>query len=102
MCPYPDRAPASTTPALLKDRTDHKPSTKESPIPGFKTLLLGGTGTGKTYSLGRLAELGFNVRIMFTEPGQETIGKYFADRGQPIPSNIAWHYIKPMAPSWEA
>lgn len=94
--------PNSQTLVPLKDKSNPPPSVKASPIPGYKTLLLGGTGAGKTYSLGRLAELGFNVRILFTEPGQETVSKYFSDKGKPVPPNVAWHYIKPMSPSWDA
>ena len=92
----------STLPVPLKDNLGIPKTEFTSPIPGYKTLLLGGTGTGKTYSLGRLAEIGYKVRILFLEPGQETIGKYFADRGKPIPGNIAWHYVRPTAPSWSA
>jgi hypothetical protein len=100
---YPP-SPNTPVPAILTRVNQDQAEIAEiaiSPLPGFKTLLLGGTGTGKTYSLGRLAELGFKVRILFTEPGHETVGKYFADRNQAVPHNIAWHYIKPAAPSWD-
>ena len=43
--------PNSLTPVPLKSQVNPPKSIKESQIPGFKTLLLGGTGAGKTYSL---------------------------------------------------
>lgn len=75
---------------------------RKSPLPGWNVLLIGDTGTGKTYSVGKLIEMGLNVRILFTEPGMETIGQYYQDRGQPIPPNVHWQYIAPAAPDWEA
>ena len=71
-----------------------------SPIPGFRTLLLGDTGCGKTYSIGTLADMGFKVYALFTEPGMETIGQYYQDRKKPIPDNIHWKYVAPAAPSF--
>lgn len=71
-----------------------------SPIPGFKTMLIGATGTGKTHALCTLADMGFEVFIIFTEPGHETIGKYYADKGLPVPPNIHWCYIAPSAADW--
>jgi hypothetical protein len=63
-------------------------------------MLLGGTGSGKTTALCTAADLGLNVRILFTEPGMETVGQYFKDRGKPIPDNIQWAYVAPAAPDW--
>lgn len=76
------------------------PPERKSKLPGFKTLILGDSGCGKTYSIGKLIEMGLNVRILFTEPGMETVGQYFQDRKQEIPPNVHWHYIAPAAPSW--
>lgn len=75
---------------------------RQSALPGLRTMLVGGSGVGKTYCLGTLADLGLNVRVLFTEPGQETIGQYFKDRKQPIPDSVQWKYIPPSAPSWDA
>lgn len=75
---------------------------RKSQLPGLRTMLLGTTGVGKTYSLGTLADLGLNIRILFTEPGMETIAQYFKDRGKPVPDNVQWKYIAPAAPSWDA
>jgi hypothetical protein len=63
-------------------------------LPGFKTLLVGGVGTGKTHSIHSLVEAGFEVFAIFTEPGMETVAN--------IPSEkLKWHYIPPAAPSWD-
>lgn len=72
----------------------------ESPIPGFKTMLIGATGTGKTHSLCTLADMGFEVFLLFTEPGHETIAKYYADKGKEVPPNVHWQYIAPAAADW--
>jgi hypothetical protein len=63
---------------------------------GFKVLNFGDTGVGKTHALGTLAGTGLKVRCLFTENGLDTLGRYFADRGQAIPPEFAWHYV-PMA-----
>lgn len=88
----------TATPTILTSSTP----VRKSAIPGLRTMLLGATGVGKTYSIGTLADLGLNVRILFTEPGMETVAQYYKDRKQPIPPNIHWHYIAPAAPSWTA
>lgn len=75
---------------------------RKSQLPGLRTLLLGSTGVGKTYSIGTLVDLGLKVRIIFTEPGMETIGQYFKDHKKPVPDSVQWKYIPPSAPSWEA
>jgi hypothetical protein len=72
----------------------------ESRIPGFNTLMVGGTGCGKTYSLGTLVEMGLNVRVLFTEPGMETISQYWQDRKKELPPNVHWHYVAPAGPDW--
>lgn len=71
-------------------------------LPGFRTLLLGDSGCGKTYSLGTLTELGLKVRVLFTEPGMETLGQYWQDRNKDLPANVHWKYIPPAAPDWDA
>lgn len=62
-------------------------------MPGFKVLLMGGSGSGKTYSACSLAKTGLKVRWLMNENCLPTISRYFADRGEAIPSNIAWHYV---------
>jgi hypothetical protein len=65
-----------------------------NPIPsptnewGFKCLLLGDTGTGKTYSIRTLAEAGLEVFVLFTENGMLTLR-------DTDPNKVHWHYIRP-------
>jgi hypothetical protein len=62
-------------------------------IPGPKVLLLGGTGTGKTYSIRTLVEAGLEVFVLFTEPGMEGLADIPSDK-------LHWHYIPPASPDW--
>jgi hypothetical protein len=63
-------------------------------IPGTNTLLLGATGTGKTYCLRTLADAGLEVFIISTEPG------IASTLGDTDPSKVHWHYIAPATASW--
>lgn len=67
----------------------------KSPLPGFNLLLLGSTGTGKTYSIRTLVEQGITPFCVFTEPGFEVLGDLPADK-------LHWHYIKPADQAWAA
>lgn len=62
-------------------------------IPGFKTLLVGASGTGKTHALRTLLDAGLEVFIIFTEPGMEVLGDLKSDK-------VHWHYIPPASPDW--
>lgn len=62
---------------------------------GPKELLIGGSGTGKTYSLQTLLEAGLQVVGIFTEPGMEVIEHAKCSDG------MHFHYIAPAALSWE-
>jgi len=62
-------------------------------IPGPKTLLVGGTGTGKTHSLRTLVDQGLEVFALFTEPGMEVVADI-------PPEKLKWHYIPPASPDW--
>lgn len=58
---------------------------------GTKVLLLGGSGSGKTYATATLAECGLNVRCLWMEPGcYHSFARYFEDKGKPIPDNVEW------------
>jgi len=65
----------------------------KSILPGVNVLVEGSTGTGKTYSLGTLADTGVELFVIFTESGVETLAGYWTDRGLPIPSNVHWHVL---------
>lgn len=62
-------------------------------IPGPKTLLIGGTGVGKTHSIRTLVEAGLEVFILFTEPGMEVLSDIPAEK-------LHWHYLPPASPDW--
>jgi len=62
---------------------------------GPKVCIMGLGGTGKTYSLGTLADWcaknNFELAILFTESGLESFLGYFRDKGQEPPACIYWH-----------
>lgn len=62
---------------------------------GPKILLMGPSGTGKTYSIGTLVDWaaanGKRVCVLFTENGLETLKGYWTDRNLPIPDCLHWH-----------
>lgn len=76
--------------------------TRASKLPGVKILLMGPSGTGKTYFTGQLIEAGFKVRALFLEPGMESVGQYFQDKKKPLPDNYDPHYIGPASTPWTA
>lgn len=67
----------------------------KSPIPGANVLLMGSTGTGKTYSLRTLVEAGITPFVIFTEPGMEVLGDL-------KPGSYHYHYIRPTTSDWSA
>lgn len=79
---------SSATPGSLQESL--------SLLPGVNVLVEGPTGTGKTYSLGTLAEASPQLEFfaLFTEPGLETLLGYWTDRGLPVPPNVHWHQLK--------
>lgn len=68
----------------------------EYTIPGFKVMLLGATGSGKTHSIVTLIKEGITPFVIFTEPGMSTLAKVLKDSG--LESSAAkWHYVAPAA-----
>ncbi len=69
----------------------------ESALIGPKVLLIGPSGTGKTFSIGTLVDWAAaqtpprNVHVLFTENGLETLLGYWRDRNLPVPNNLSWH-----------
>ena len=57
-------------------------------------MLMGASGSGKTYVLRTLKKSGITPFCIFTEPGQETIGD------MPHP-DLHWKYIAPASQSWD-
>lgn len=74
-------------------------TTNEKPInpqyPGFKDILMGPSGTGKTYALKTLVATGLETFALFLEPGLETLIGAYSDNGEKIPDNLHWHYLQP-------
>ena len=62
-------------------------------IPGPKIILIGDSGTGKTYALRTLLDIGITPFIIFTEPGMEVLGD--------ILNKCHWRYIGTKTPSWK-
>lgn len=62
---------------------------------GPKVLLMGLGGTGKTHSLGTLVDWAaankFEVAVLFTENGLESLKGYWIDKAKPIPECLYWH-----------
>ncbi len=73
----------------------------DSLLPGVNCLIEGPTGTGKTHSLGTIADSGVELFALFTESGLETLLGYWTDRGLPIPGNVHWHAINRAAGSFD-
>lgn len=62
-------------------------------LPGLNVLLMGPSGTGKTYIIGTLVDLGVEVFYLALESGMESLLGYWKDRGLPIPPNLHWHKV---------
>ena len=63
-------------------------------------LLMGPSGTGKTYSIGTLVDMGVEVFYLALESGMESLLGYWTDRGLPIPPNLHWHKLVAPAASF--
>jgi len=69
--------------------------------PGFNVLLMGPSGTGKTYAIKTLVDSGLETFALFLEPGLETLIGAWADDGKPIPPNLHWHYLQPKTQGFD-
>lgn len=67
-------------------------SKKYLKIPGPKVILMGDSGTGKTYSIRTLLDAGITPFVIFTEPGMETLGD--------VIDKIHYTYIPPAQVEW--
>lgn len=67
---------------------------KKSVLAGTNVMLMGPAGTGKTYSVGTLAEAGVEVFYLGLEPGLESLLAYWTDKGKEIPANVHWHNME--------
>lgn len=64
--------------------------------PGVNTMLVGATGTGKTYCLRTLLDAGLEVFVLATEPG------IASSLGDTDPERLHWHYVAPATPGFDA
>ena len=69
-------------------------------LPGVNVVLMGPSGTGKTYSIGTLVDMGVEVFYLALESGMESLLGYWTDRGLPIPPNLHWHKLVAPAASF--
>lgn len=60
----------------------------KSPLPGIKVLLMGGSGTGKTYCIRTFIEAGITPLCIFTENSFDVLGDIPAEK-------LHWRYIQP-------
>jgi hypothetical protein len=63
-------------------------------INGFNVILMGPSGTGKTYAIGTLVETGLEVFYIPLESGAETLVGYWTDGGHSIPANLHLHALQ--------
>lgn len=75
--------------------TSTKPA---SALSGLNVLLMGPSGTGKTYEMANFADhfckAGGEFFAVFLEAGAESFFGYWTDRGQPIPDGVHWHILQ--------
>lgn len=71
-------------------------------LPGVNVLLEGPSGTGKTHSIGTLAESGIEVFYVALESGFESLAGYWRDRGLDIPESVHWHKLDAPTASFTA
>lgn len=71
-------------------------------LPGAKVLLLGASGSGKTYSILTLLEAGLEVFGLFTENSMETLFKEKKNRPDLDWSKFHYTYVSPANPSFAA
>lgn len=64
-----------------------------SELSGWKVLLLGETGSGKTFSIRSLVEAGIEVFVIFTERSMQTLADLPKDR-------VHWVYVGPASIPW--
>ena len=70
-------------------------------LPGVNVLIQGPTGSGKTWSLGTLADEGLKLHYFNFEAGGESLRGYWTDSGKPIPPNVFFHTVKSGSASWK-
>jgi AAA domain len=77
-----------------------EPAAPHYTLPGVNVLLMGPTGTGKTYSIGSLVDTGLEVFYFAFESGTESLFGYWTDRDKPIPTNLHIITVKTASATW--
>lgn len=75
----------------MNPTTSMTPSVSDASIRGTKILLMGPTGTGKTFSLQTLLGLGFEVFCVFLEQNYDAVTRH---------PEVKWKYLPTSNPSW--
>lgn len=73
----------------------------QSTYPGFNCLLMGPSGTGKTFSIKSLVSTGLETFCLFLEPGLETLIGAYSDKGEKLPENLHFHYLQPRTQGFD-
>lgn len=88
-------SPAPTISSIVAPAEIPLPSQKS--LAGPKVLLMGPAGTGKTYSLGTLADWAVahqkQMGVIFIEQGADAFAGYWTDRGLSVPPGVYWHTV---------
>lgn len=85
----------------MNSPTDFPSSQISLDYPGFNVILMGPSGTGKTYSIKTLAATSLEVFCLFLEPGLETLIGSYVDNEEKIPDNLHWHYLQPKTQGFD-
>ena len=68
-------------------------ATPQNFLAGVNVCLIGPAGTGKTHSIGTLADSGVETFVIMLEQGLESLLGYWTDRSKPIPENLRYHKL---------
>lgn len=76
---------------------------KISELAGVNVLLMGPGGTGKTHSIGTIAESYPQLEVFYLalEPGLETLLGYYKGTKKAIPKNLHWHSLESAKASFK-
>ena len=72
-----------------------------SALPGVNVCLMGGSGTGKTYSIGTLVDAGIETFYLGFESGAESLLGYWTDRGKAVPPSLHISTVKTASAGWK-
>lgn len=69
-------------------------------LDGFKTIIMGAAGSGKTTSIGTLVDTGMEVFYLPLEQGAQSLIGYWTRRGLPVPPNLHIHALQQQQASF--